>query len=58
MVVTVMPAAAQTPDHCCGDPSLPGLSGFGQHNAEMAQAGMLGKDMNPGMHQGASTCLP
>ncbi len=30
---------------------------FGQHHAEMARAGMLGQDMNPGMHQGFSHCL-
>lgn len=27
---------------------------FGQHHAEMAQQGMLGADMNPGMHTGFS----
>ena len=27
---------------------------FGQHHAECARAGMLGQDMNPGMHQGLS----
>ncbi len=27
---------------------------FGQHHAAMAQDGMLGADMNPGMHQGFS----
>jgi hypothetical protein len=31
---------------------------FGQHHAQMAQNGMLGKDMHPGMHQGFSACLP
>jgi hypothetical protein len=36
---------------------LPGESGYGQHHAEMAQEGHLGKDMNPGHHQGASTCI-
>ena len=27
---------------------------FGQHHAGMAQLGLIGKDMNPGMHQGFS----
>jgi len=31
---------------------------FGQHHADMAQAGMLGSDMNPGMHQGFSGWTP
>ena len=31
---------------------------FGQHHAAMAQAGMLGQDMNPGMHQGFSGWTP
>ncbi len=56
-LMAVGPVFAQTPMHC-GDPSLPGHSGFGQHHAGMAQEGMLGKDMNPGMHQGYSSCLP
>jgi hypothetical protein len=28
---------------------------FGQHNAEMPQAGMINGEHNPGMHQGYST---
>jgi hypothetical protein len=51
------PAFAQAPMHC-GDPSLPGHSGFGQHHAGMGRAGELGKDMHPGMHRGNSSCLP
>ena len=31
---------------------------FGQHHAAMAQDGMLGADMNPGMHQGFSGWTP
>lgn len=31
---------------------------FGQHHAGMAQAGMIGQDMNPGMHQGFSGWTP
>lgn len=30
---------------------------FGLHHAEMAQKGMLGKLMNPGLHEGYSHCL-
>lgn len=30
---------------------------FGQHHAEMAEDGMLGGEMNPGMHNGYSHCL-
>ncbi len=50
-LVVAVPAFAQE-DHCASGRA------FGQHHAEMAQMGMLGKDMNPGMHQGYSTCLP
>jgi hypothetical protein len=62
---TVLPVAAQPP---AGDPAgksctavlaghlgtldTAGYSEFGQHHAAMAQQGMLGKDMNPGMHTG------
>ncbi len=51
--VSVRPASAEGEMCPCG-------SGrdFGQHHAQMAQEGMLGKDMNPGMHQGFSACLP
>jgi hypothetical protein len=33
-------------------------SEFGKHHGEMAQAGMLGVDNNPGVHQGYSICVP
>jgi hypothetical protein len=51
-LLAVAPAFAEEHPHC--------ESGavFGQHHAEMAQAGELGADMNPGMHQGYSACLP
>lgn len=45
-------ALAHDGEHCASG------AAFGQHHAEMAQAGMLGAEMNPGMHQGYSTCLP
>jgi hypothetical protein len=36
-----------------GPPANGGLGrSFGQHHAECARMGMLGPDMNPGMHQG------
>jgi hypothetical protein len=41
-----------------GEPHCESGKIFGQHHAEMAQAGLLGEDMNPGMHQGFSSCLP
>lgn len=39
-------------DHCASGKA------FGQHHAEMAQDGLLNGEMNPGMHEGFSTCLP
>jgi hypothetical protein len=44
-----------------GEPHCHWASGFefGQHHAEMARLGMLGKDMNPGTHhRGYSICVP
>lgn len=49
-LMAFIPALAQHEDHCDSGQN------FGQHHAEMAQAGELGKEMNPGMHQGFSHC--
>ena len=62
---TALPVAAQPPvgdpagKSCTailemhpGTPDTAGYSEFGLHHAAMAQEGLLGKDMNPGMHTG------
>ncbi len=48
LVVLAVPALAATPaNNGVGQ-------AYGQHHAAMAQAGELGKDMNPGHHRGVS----
>jgi hypothetical protein len=54
-LVVVMALAVAAPAFAGGNDPAPGSTCgefFGQHHAEHAQMGMLGQDMNPGMHQG------
>jgi hypothetical protein len=54
VVVTLLVAAAPALADGPGNGLAPGSTcahSFGQHGAEHAQAGMLGQDHNPGMHQ-------
>ena len=56
LLVTAAPALADGP----GNGPVPGSTCgrfFGQHVAEHAQAGVLGQDHNPGMHQGLANFL-
>jgi hypothetical protein len=51
-VVAALPAAATEAEMCASGRD------FGAMHAEHARAGMLGQEMNPGIHQGFSVCLP